>query len=94
MQSFAEILADELARLEPSEIPPSSAFALPEPSFEHGLSAAFFLAAVAPVMLTCPPAPAPVVLVAPPPVERLLRGFSAQHVEPIIVAMKLDLFEE
>ena len=94
MQSFAEILADELARLEPSEIPPSSAFALPKPSFEHGLSAAFFLAEVAPVLLACPPAPAPVVLLAPPPVERLLRDFCEQHVEPTIVALKLDLFEE
>ena len=89
MQSFAEILAHELARLEPAEMPPSSAFALPKPSFELGLSAAFFLAEVAPVVLAAPP-----VAVAPPPVDRLLRGFRAQHVEPTIVALKLDLFEE
>ncbi len=90
MQSFAEILADELARLEPSEIPPSSAFALPKPSFEHGLSAAFFLAEVAPILL----APPPVVVLVTPPVDRLLRDFCEHHVEPTIVALKLDLFEE
>lgn len=88
MQSFAEVLADELARLEPTEMPPASAFVLPKPSFELGLSAAFFLAEVA---LAPPPPP---VVVAPPPVDRLLHGFRAQHVDPTIVALKLDLFEE
>jgi hypothetical protein len=91
VQSFAEILADELARLDPcAEIPPAAAFELPKPSFELGLmsalSEAFFLT-VAPAVVPPPP---PVVAA---PVDRLLRGFCAQHVEPTIVALKLDLFE-
>jgi len=92
VQSFAEVLADELARLDPTEVPPSSAFAPPKPSFEHGLSAAFFLAAVTVVLAPPPVVVAPVVVA--PPVDRLLRGFREQHVEPTIVALELDLFEE
>ncbi len=96
MQSFAEVLADELARLDPAEVPPSSAFALPKPSFELGLmsalSEAFFLtAAPAAVPAPLPALPAPV---AAAPVDRLLRGFRELHVEPTIAALKLDLFED
>lgn len=96
MQSFAEVLADELARLDPAEVPPSSAFALPKPSFELGLmsalSEAFFLTAAPAVV----PAPLPALpaLVAAAPVDRLLRGFRELHVEPTIAALKLDLFED
>lgn len=95
MQSFAEVLADELARLDPAEVPPSSAFALPKPSFELGLmsalSEAFFLTAAPAVVAAPAPLPAPV---AAAPVDRLLRGFRELHVEPTIAALKLDLFED
>ncbi len=101
MQSFAEVLADELARLDPAEMPPSSAFALPRPSFELGLmsalSEAFFLTPAPAVVAAPAPLPALPALPAPvaaAPVDRLLRGFRELHVEPTIAALKLDLFED
>lgn len=98
MQSFAEVLADELARLDPAEVPPASAFALPKPSFELGLmsalSEAFFLTAAPAVVAAPAPLPALPAPVAAAPVDRLLRGFRELHVEPTIAALKLDLFED
>lgn len=94
VQSFAEVLAGELARLESAELPPSSAFAPPARSFDIGLLAsmgtAFYTAES-----VAPPIP---VLAAPvvrePAVDRLLRRFLESHVEPTIQAFALRLFDE
>jgi len=97
VQSFAEVLAGELARLESAELPPSSAFAPPARSFDIGLLAsmgtAFYTAEIA-----VAPAPATAVIAAPavrePAVDRLLRRFREAHVEPTIQAFALRLFDE
>jgi hypothetical protein len=96
VQSFAEILADEIARLDPSEVPPAAAFAPPARSLESGLRASlgmtFFVEETRPVparVVAPAPRSAPVVVAAPrePAVDRLLRRFREQHVEPAIAEL-------
>ena len=71
MQSFAEVLADEMARLDHAEMPPASAFAPPMGAFESGLMAALGAAFFselpeAPRREPAAPPPAEVLLVAAP----------------------------
>jgi len=91
VQSFAEVLASELARLDLTEIPPAAAFAPPARTFENGLmaamGAAFFIPEIGVAPVIVPPAPEPAV-------ERLLRRFRAEHLEPTILTMALRLFDD
>ncbi len=77
VQSFAEVLAGELARLESAELPPSSAFAPPARSFDIGLLASMGTAFY--TVESVVPAPPVPVLAAPVvrelAVDRLLRRF-------------------
>jgi len=105
VQSFAEVLADEMARLDMTEVPPAAAFAPPASSFDSGLRAAMATMGAAffvPLLAVAPPpalTTAPVVVAAPEvrregSIDGLLRRFREQHVAPAIVAMELRLLDE